>query len=669
MSLRSAAPRIGLGALALLAAALLLAGAAARSHGAGPGLRPLLAQPIAASSQTQPRPTSSCVALLGIHCYSPFQFAKAYRLNELRAAGIDGSGETIAIVDSFGSPTIVNDLHQFDQTFGQANPYGIAPDPAILQDPNLTIITPAGAPPPFDPSSSDMVGWAQETTLDVEWAHVMAPKANILLVETPTSETEGVQGFPEIVKAENYVIDNHLAGVITQSFGATEETFPNKQALLDLRGANLNAAAHGVTMLGSSGDEGPTDYQLDGQDLYTTQVNSWPSSDPLVTSIGGTKMNLDDNGNRLSPDAVWNDTNVGRAIAGGGGPSHVFSRPDFQNGVRSVVGGARGTPDISFNAAVDGGVWAYYTFVGASSPWHVFGGTSAASPEFAGVVAMAEQVAGHSLGTINRALYGIPYGGGLVDVTSGNNDIGPFQNSDGVTYHVPGFAATPGYDLASGLGTVDPARFVAALANGASVAPGGQDQGDQNSQGDEGGGAPGHTSCTGTMSFASIVGDLVVPRGATCTLVDSVVSGNVHAQGAVTLSGATIGGDLVVDRGGPLKLGRDAGGEPSIVEGNLDLNDSPAGAASVLCGSTVDGDVHVANNRSQTLIGATGGCTAGNTFGHDVQVQGNRVAGLAAAAINGNTIGHDLQCDGDSLAPTGGGNTVGGRALGQCAGF
>ena len=84
-----------------------------------------------------------------------------------------------------------------------------------------------------------MVGWAEETTLDVEWAHVMAPKANILLVETPVSETEGVQGFPEIVQSENYVIDNHLAGVISQSFGATEETFPSTSALLALRSANL----------------------------------------------------------------------------------------------------------------------------------------------------------------------------------------------------------------------------------------------------------------------------------------------------------------------------------------------------------------------------------------------------------------------------------------------
>jgi subtilase family serine protease len=503
---------------------------------------------VQSKKQTQPRPTSACVSLLGIRCYSPAQFAKAYRLNDLAAAGIDGSGQTIAIVDSYGSPTIANDLHQFDQTFGVSNAYGVPVDPAIAQDPNLTIIQPAGAVPPFDPTNGDMVGWAEETTLDVEWAHVMAPKANILLVETPTSETEGTAGFPEIVKAENYVIKHHLASVITQSFGATEETFPSKNALLHLRSAFVNAARNNVTVLGASGDEGSTDYELNGEDLYPMQVDSWPSSDPLVTSVGGTQMNLDDTGARLSPDVVWND-GFG---AGGGGVSSIFHRPAFQNGEKSVVGKWRGTPDISLNAAVDGGVWVYYTFVSPSSPYHVFGGTSAASPEFAGVVAMADQVAGHRLGVINNALYKIPYGGGLVDVTSGNNDIGPFENSDNKTYHVPGFDAATGYDLASGLGTIDPARFVAALANGAS-------------------GQRAHRPlrCSAAMSFASVLGDLIVPKGKTCTLTDSVVRGNAQVSGSLTLIGSTIGRNVEIHKGGALVQDADSAGEPSIVQGKV----------------------------------------------------------------------------------------------------
>jgi subtilase family serine protease len=437
--------------------------------------RPFVSDHVLGSARVAPLKTSSCIAAIGIRCYSPGQFERAYNLAALHAAGINGAGQTIAIVDSFGSPTIASDLHAFDQTF--ANPpagSGIPADPAIATDPQLTIIQPAGPVPPFDPTNGDMVGWAQETTLDVEWAHVIAPAAKILLVETPVSETEGVTGFPEIVKAENFVIDNHLAGVISQSFGATEETFPNARALLDLRGAFKNARRNNVTVLAASGDEGTTDFQLNLEDLYPTQVNSWPSSDPLVTSIGGTQLNLDDQGTRLSPDVVWNDSPIGIQAAGGGGPSHVFDRPDFQNRVKSVVGHARGTPDISMNAAVDGGVWVYYTFVGASSPFHIFGGTSASTPEFAGIVAMADQTAGRPLGWLNKALYRLSdagdrgdhngSGSGIVDVTQGNNDIGPFTNSDGQTFHVPGFTAGTGYDLASGLGTLDAPTFVAALA-------------------------------------------------------------------------------------------------------------------------------------------------------------------------------------------------------------
>ena len=467
-------PALRVAGLALVALAVSIAGAGAATHSSGARAavaRPLLNSPQLVKHQTQPRPTSSCVALLGIRCYAPAQFERAYNLAGLHASGISGNGQTIAIVDSFGSPTIANDLHQFDQTFGVSNPYGVPVDPAIAQDPQLTIIQPAGAVPPFDPSDDDMVGWAEETTLDVEWAHVMAPKAKILLVETPVSETEGVQGFPEIVKAENYVINHHLANVISQSFGATEETFPSKGSLLALRGAFWNALVHHVTVLGASGDEGSTDYELNLEDLYPFQVNSWPSSDPLVTSVGGTQMNLDDSGNRLSPDVTWNDSPIGIQAASGGGPSHVFGRPFFQQHAKGIVGPARGTPDISLNAAVDGGVWVYYTFVGASSPYHIFGGTSAATPEFAGVVAMADQLAHKPLGWLNGALYSM-HGSkdGIVDVTLGDNDIGPFENSDGNVYHVPGYAAGAGYDMATGLGTIDAGRFVPALVK--AVEPG-----------------------------------------------------------------------------------------------------------------------------------------------------------------------------------------------------
>jgi subtilase family serine protease len=321
--------------------------------------------------------------------------------------------------------------------------------------------------PPFDPTDPERAGWAEETSLDVQWAHSIAPGANLLLVETPMSETEGVQGFPEIVKAENFVINHHLGDVISQSFGATENTFPSVQSLLRLRSAVRNAFAHHVTVLGSSGDTGATDFKLNLTDLYTHRVNSWPSADPLVTSVGGTQLHLDAQGNRTAPDNVWNDQALfDGPAASGGGRSHVFARPAYQNGVRQVVPARRGTPDISMSAAVDGGVLVNIGFTGGDGitpGYYIFGGTSESSPEFAGIVAIADQHAHRRLGLLNPALYRLAarHAPGIVDITAGDNTVSFTQH--GQTFTVPGFQAVPSYDMASGLGTLDAAKLVREL--------------------------------------------------------------------------------------------------------------------------------------------------------------------------------------------------------------
>ena len=382
--------------------------------------------------------------------YTPAQIRAAYSVKPLLRRGINGRGTSIVIVDSFGSPTIRRDLAVFDRAFH-------------LRAPSLMIIHPAGRIPKFNSQNQDMVIWAEETTLDVEWAHALAPAARIVLVETPTSENEGTSGFPQIVKAEKYVLAHHLGGVISQSFGATEETFP-KGALRPLRGAYIEAAqpGHEVTVLAASGDSGATDSQTDMSLLYTHRVTEWPASDPLVTGVGGLDLSLDQAGRRTAPDQVWDDP--GTSSAGGGGQSVVFSRPAFQNGVASVVGRHRGVPDVSLSASDIDAVSIYETFDSEFAGWNPIGGTSEATPLFAGLVALADQVAGRPIGPINRFLYAMAAhrDRGIVDITHGNNTVSFDQ--DGNEYTVRGWNAVRGYDLSSGVGTVDAQFFVPELA-------------------------------------------------------------------------------------------------------------------------------------------------------------------------------------------------------------
>src|SRR6202034_3340135 len=154
-------------------------------------------------------------------------------------------------------------------------------------------------------------------------------------------------------------------------------------------------------------------------------------------------------------------------LATGGGKSVIFGRPRYQNGVAGVTGRRRGVPDVAMSGACSGLVVTYQSFGGEEPGWYVVCGTSEATPLFAGIVALADQVAHHPLGLINPALYLLSAvrAPGLVDVTSGNNTVSFTQN--GTSYTVNGFSAGPGYDLASGVGTVNAALFVPELARAA----------------------------------------------------------------------------------------------------------------------------------------------------------------------------------------------------------
>jgi subtilase family serine protease len=379
----------------------------------------------------------------------PQQITTAYNLGPLRRRNIDGSGQTIVLVDSFGSPTIASDLKAFDAHYHLPAP------------PSFRVIQPAGKVPPYR-ATSTRIAWATEATLDVEWSHVMAPRANIVLIETPTAENEGTSGFPQIVRAEEYAVRHRLGQVISQSFAATEQTFPSRAAVMRLRGAFKLAAADHVTVLAASGDNGSTGDTTNMKSLYTTRAISWPASDPLVTAVGGSQLDLRANGTRRSPDVAWSDS--------GGGRSIFFARPSYQYRVRQITRNRRGVPDISMDASCNSGVVIYATFRGSTGLWSAICGTSVATPLFAGVVALADQVAGHSLGLLNPALYAMAaaHARGIVDIVKGNNTTTVVQGSKKIT--VIGFSARRGYDLISGVGTINAAYFVPELAARAGIA-------------------------------------------------------------------------------------------------------------------------------------------------------------------------------------------------------
>jgi subtilase family serine protease len=414
-----------------------------------------------------PSTTAQCRRSLRIACYSPVQVQRAYQLPALYSRGITGRGATIVIVDPYGSPTIASDLRTFDRTDGIPGP------------PSLRIISPAGRVPRYDPDNSGMVAWASETTLDVEYAHTIAPGAKILLVETPGGGSAGSVDMRQIVAAEKYVVRHHLGDVISQSFVATEQAV-GAASIDSLRGAYLAAYAAHVTVLAGAGDSGVTGLEPNQKSYYPRDVTSWPASDPLVTGVGGTRIELKASGSRRSADTVWNDTysktanrlvdgdNGPNPLAGGGGKSAVFGRPAYQNTVSAVTGAHRGVPDISMSAACTGAVNVYQGFGGQAAGWYVLCGTSEAAPLFAGIVALADQVAGHPLGLINPALYQLAaeHAPGIVPVTSGDNSVS-FTHGDR-TRVVTGYRAQPGYSLAAGLGTVDAQYFVPELARLAS---------------------------------------------------------------------------------------------------------------------------------------------------------------------------------------------------------
>jgi subtilase family serine protease len=430
------------------------------------------------AASTTPPSESACFAI-GRRCFTASAMENSYNLGPLYAHGNEGQGVTIAIIDSFGNPNMASDLANFDTQMNLPHMCGEPGQSCGSGTPMFQHLywngkTEVKSPPPnsHNPGLQNRNSWTLETSLDVEWAHAMAPLANIIDVTTNPAETQGVQGLPAMMNAEQYIVDNHQATVISQSFGAVEQGFSSTAALMNLRHAFISAAAGGVTVLASSGDGGTANSKKTPVKNPTTlpfQTVNWPASDPLVTSVGGTYLCTDPvTGSGVdSADPPTNCQNQNQREIGwvdsGGGFSSIFARPSYQDalpGGSTQIGTMRGVPDVAFQASSRTGPLVYDTAPGAGG-WFIVGGTSCSSPQFAGLVAIADQIAGHGLGQINPTLYnlanGPDYGSYFFDVTTGNNQADP---------SIPGFPATTGWDPVTGLGTPDAATLVPALAAG-----------------------------------------------------------------------------------------------------------------------------------------------------------------------------------------------------------
>ncbi|MEO7017713.1 MAG: S53 family peptidase [Leifsonia sp.] len=440
-----------------------------------------------------------------LHCYAPDQLRSFYGLGPL-ASSNDGAGQTIVLVDAYGSPTAANDLSFFASTYGGPTPNFDAVFP--LGQPDYSNATGRGIGR-SGPTAAE--GWAGEASLDIEWAYAMAPKAHIVLLATPPAETQGVQGLPNLMKAIDWAVGNYPSGtVFSMSFGTDEQAF-GSSAAANAQFTKFDATfqrglAKSDTFFSSAGDNGSTGVIRSHRQttVGATPEVSYPNVSPYVTSVGGTQVQSGwtwdptqdqpflasgaRNPNYWSwnaggnSEAVWNESF--EAIATGGGLSTIYPRPAYQNSVSSIVGAQRGVPDVAWNAAVNGGVLTYETYfptIDGGPRWGVYGGTSAASPQFAAVTAIGNQqraAAGKGpIGFLNPVIYGASFNksaafNDIVPHTYGTTPSGVLRNNriwdigaNGFVTPdpVPGYPTTSGYDLTTGWGSPNAPGYISQL--------------------------------------------------------------------------------------------------------------------------------------------------------------------------------------------------------------
>lgn len=428
----------------------------------------------------------------GENFFAPGDIAATYDIQPLYSAGIDGSGQSIAIIGQSAVKT--TDIENFESAAGLKK-----------KDPVMVLVPQSG-------SSTVVSGDEGESDLDLEWAGAIAKGATIYFVYTGVSPNTHLNAFDAL----QYAIYQNIAKIISISYGACETAV--QKANFSLESVFQQAAAQGQTILASSGDQGSTACSGDSNGLTQAEQNAlavnYPASSPYVTGVGGTEISRADatsstywdstsgsdlttSAKRYIPEVVWDDTSSQYGLsASGGGQSAMFSKPSWQKGVAGIPGdGKRDVPDVSLYSSPDLPGYVFCTsdasdWRGASSSGPaqaasctsgfrdgtsggnyltVAGGTSFAAPIFAGMIALINQQRGWTEGSglANTTLYKLAadsgtYASAFHDVTSGNNKCSAGTVYCGTT--TGGFSAGKGYDEVTGLGSVD-------LANLASVWP------------------------------------------------------------------------------------------------------------------------------------------------------------------------------------------------------
>lgn len=372
-----------------------------------------------------------CLKLIPLGCFRPETIRAAYGVQSVLGQGITGKGRTIVIIGAFREPALVSDVQMFDRAWSP-DPSQPSPNPFVPQ------VIPMFGVPAFDPNPKGVqFPFSLEQAIDVEWAHVIAPDASIVVVEAKSAQDA------DLVAATQYAVDNNLGDIITQSFGEAEMCAPAD--VLALQHAVFQKATElGITVFASSGDKGAARQSCDGTSFVFSV--STPASDPLVTAVGGTHL-VAGAGGVYQSESAWSGS--------GGGFSNLYGRPTYQAPLQKDNNKARGVPDVAFNADKTSGYVVWWMGMGA-----VVGGTSAGSPQWAGVVALANQAAGHRLGSINKTLYHIrrsqATSAAFNDITVGNNNFMSFK----------GFDAESGWDAVTGLGTPNVANLIPLLVSG-----------------------------------------------------------------------------------------------------------------------------------------------------------------------------------------------------------